>query len=227
MNNILIIEDDLEISEILKFYLEKDDEYIVRLAKSAEEALPLLKEMEFDLILMDIQLPGVDGIAFTKQLRKRVYCPIIFISCLDDEEIIIKAIEMGGDDYLVKPFSYNILIARIQANIRRCKMIQQPSTAITIDEITLNSLTHQAFKNNILLNLSITEYEILYYLMEHKGEFISFEDLYQTIWGSDELIDIRPLFVHVSNLRKKIELNPSNPEYIKTIQRKGYIFKSN
>lgn len=226
MKNILIVEDDFEISEILRFYLEKEGKYAVKLAKSAEESLFILKDFEFDLILMDVQLPGVDGINFTKELRKKINCPIIFISCLEDENTIINAMNSGGDDYLVKPFNCNILLAKIDANIRRFNMLQKPSTVLKVGDIVLDSFNREVKKNENILTLTITEYEILYYLMQHRGEFISFENLYTAIWYTENIVDIHPLFVHVSNLRRKIEDDTEKGRYIKTVQRKGYIFSS-
>ena len=121
--NILLVEDDEEICEILQFYLMENEEYNVTITHSAEQARNLIKMRRFDLTLLDIQLPGIDGIDFCEELRTVSNCPVIFISCINDDETIIRALNMGGDDYLVKPFRPAVLLARIEANLRRSQMI--------------------------------------------------------------------------------------------------------
>ena len=122
--NILLVEDDEEICEILQFYLMENEEYNVTITHSAEQARNLIKMRRFDLTLLDIQLPGIDGIDFCEELRTVSNCPVIFISCINDDETIIRALNMGGDDYLVKPFRPAVLLARIEANLRRSQMIR-------------------------------------------------------------------------------------------------------
>ena len=125
MTRILLVEDDLEICEILQFYLLEKEDYHVTVVHSAEQALPLIRIRKFDLVLLDIMLKGMDGIDFCRELRKTSYCPVIFISCINDDETIIRALNMGGDDYLVKPFQASVLMARIEANLRRCRMTHE------------------------------------------------------------------------------------------------------
>lgn len=227
MNSILIIEDDKEIRGLLQYYLTKDGQYDVTLAGSAEEAASLVRKQFYDCILLDIMLPGIDGMSFCFQLRSHIYCPIIFISCLDDDETIVKAIDMGGDDYLVKPFSKAKLNAYVKANIRRSKMhLQENSDEVSVGELRLLPHTHSVTKNGEQLLLSPTEYELLYHMIMHRGEFLSFESIYQAVWGYDSIGDYRTLFTHILNIRKKIEPDTRNPRYIKTIHRRGYIFST-
>lgn len=223
MTKVLIIEDDKEICEILTFYLKQDPAYQVEIVFSAEKALEMLGNQTFDLILLDIMLPSMDGISFCAHVREKIYCPIIFISCLNDDESIIKALNMGGDDYLVKPFRGPVLMARIEANLRRFARNKRDEI-LTVKDLSLNSKTHMLYKNDQPIVLSPTEYEILYYLIQHKGEFVSFEVLYDAIWQRPSLGDLRTLFVHMRNLRKKIEDDANNPYYIRTHLREGYIF---
>lgn len=223
MTRILLVEDDLEICEILQFYLLEKEDYHVTVVHSAEQALPLIRMRKFDLVLLDIMLKGMDGIDFCRELRKTSYCPVIFISCINDDETIIRALNMGGDDYLVKPFQASVLMARIEANLRRCRMTHEENLQIVVGELALDAATHTITKNGVVLTLSPTEYEILYFLMMNKGRFVSFDEIYQAVWQRSSLGDVRALFVHISHLRQKIETNPSQPVYIRTHMRGGYI----
>ena len=224
MTQILLVEDDLEICEILQFYLLENEDYQVTVTHSAEEALSLVRVQNFDLALLDIQLPGIDGIDLCAQLRRLSNCPVIFISCINDDETIIRALNMGGDDYLVKPFRAPILMARIEANLRRAKMIRPESPRLRAGDLEMDTATRSVFKRGETLNLSPTEYEILYYLMSSAGRFVTFDEVYQAVWQRPSLGDVRALFVHVSHLRQKIEDNPMKPVYIRTHLRDGYIF---
>lgn len=223
MTHIMLVEDDLEICEILQFYLLEKEDYQVTVVHSAEQALSLIRKRKFDLVLLDIMLQGMDGIEFCGELRRTSYCPVIFISCINDDETIIRALQMGGDDYLVKPFQAPVLLARIEANLRRCRMSQEESPQLTVGALTLDSRTHTIFKNGTALPLSPTEFEILAFLMRHKGQFVSFDEIYQAVWQRSSLGDVRALFVHISHLRQKIEENPARPAYICTHMRGGYI----
>lgn len=223
LDRVLVVEDDKEISEVLRFYLTQDGSYDVLEARSAEGALALLGE-GVDAILLDIRLPGMDGIAFCRQVRSRLFCPIIFISCLDDDETIVRAMNMGGDDYLVKPFSCQVLKAHLDANLRRARMLHPAAGPLAWGGLSLDPATRKVSKDGREVVLSPTEYEILYYMMRRPGEFLEFEEVYQGVWGGPSCGDLRTLFTHVANLRKKIEDDPKSPRYIVTRQRDGYVF---
>lgn len=223
MTNIMLVEDDLEICEILQFYLLEKEDYQVTVAHSAEQALPLIRMRRFDLVLLDIMLQGMGGIEFCRELRRISYCPVIFISCINDDETIVRALQMGGDDYLVKPFQASVLLARIEANLRRCRMSHEESPRLRVGELVLDAKTHTVNKQGTPVSLSPTEYEILHFLMRHKGQFVSFDEIYQAVWQRSSLGDVRALFVHISHLRQKIEKNPSESLYIRTHMRGGYI----
>ena len=221
MYKVLLVENNQEIAEIIQFYLMK--EYETCYAQSAEDALMLINTTKFDVILLDILLPGIDGIAFCAQIRERVYCPIIFISCLSDEATIIKGLKMGGDDYIVKPFKGPLLLAHIEANLRRSR-IERDEVNLQVRDLMLDQHTHSVRKENKDVLLSPTEYEILHYMMQNRGRLITFDDLYSAVWHQSSIGDVRTVFVHIRNLRKKIETDPSNPEYIITQRHDGYIF---
>lgn len=224
MNHILIIEDDLELCEILQFYLLKNPDYDVAIVHRGENALDLVRVRTYDLFLVDIMLPGIDGLEFCTLLRKHSYAPVIFISCLSDDETVIRALEMGGDDYLVKPFKAPVLMARIEANLRRSRMTHPQESCVRIRDLVLDSRVHSVYKCGKELPLSPTEYEILFYLISNRGKFISFDEIYDAIWQRPSFGDMRTLFVHISHLRQKIEDDASHPYYIRTHLRDGYIF---
>lgn len=225
MAQILLIEDDLEICEILQFYLLKQPSYGVTVAHNAKEALALMPLRRYDLILLDIMLPDQDGVSLCQELRRITFCPIIFISCLSDDETVIRALNMGGDDYLIKPFQAPVLLARIEANLRRYALPRTGSAPVLCaGALQLDTALHTVSKNGAPVPLSPTEYELLCYFMQHPGRFIPFDELYNAVWQRPSMGDLRTLFVHIAHLRQKIEADPSRPEYIRTHMRDGYIF---
>ena len=221
MNKVLLVENNTEISEIIQFYLK--DDYVTTSVQSAEDALMMVENTIFDVILLDILLPGIDGIEFCAQIRQKVYCPIIFISCLSDENTIIKGLNMGGDDYIVKPFKGPLLRAHIEANLRRSRAYRD-ELVIQVNDLVLDQKTHTVKKGDEEILLSPTEYEILYYMMKNRGRLITFDDLYSAVWNQSSIGDVRTVFVHIHNLRKKIEADPANPEFIITQRSDGYVF---
>lgn len=224
MIQILLVEDDREIAKLTGLYLKSTGQYEVTETHSAEAALILLADHRFDCILLDIMLPDMDGITFCQTVRSRLYCPIIFTSCLDDDETVVRAMNLGGDDYLVKPYSKARLLAFVEANLRRARVQHRESKALVCRELRLDPVNRLVTKNSVELALSPTEYELLFQLMSRPGEYISFEALYEAVWGKADYSAIRPLFTHILNLRKKIEDDAKNPQYILTWQRSGYLF---
>lgn len=183
MTQILLVEDDLEICEILQFYLLKQSNYNVTVAHSSKEARMLTGLRNYDLILMDIMLPDQDGLSLCEELRKTMFCPIIFISCLGDDETVIRALNMGGDDYLIKPFQAPVLLARIEANLRRCaRSNTRNAETFRVGALHLDPALRTVTKNGEPVTLSPTEYELLHFFMRNPGRFIRFEELYSAVW---------------------------------------------
>lgn len=246
MTHILLIEDDPNIADIISFYLSKDPQYELHWAAQASMAYPFLKEFPIEIILLDIMLPDANGIDLCYELRKTTYCPILFISCLDSESTIIRALQLGGDDYLVKPFSGEMLLTKIRIHLRRSQYRQSqtpatdsgnqsgtlsfsapPSTAVLIaGNIRLDLNRHELTKNSVEIKTSPTELEIVAYLMQNQGRVVTQEELYQAIWKRPSYGDLRTISVHISNLRKKMEDDPNNPHYIKTVRSAGYLFNT-
>lgn len=226
MFKILLVEDDMDICEIIRINLVNAD-YAVTLTHTKNEAIHAVENEKFDLILLDIMLPDGNGVELCAEIRKRVHSPIIFISCLDDDSTIIQALKMGGDDYLVKPFNLSILLARIDAHMRRVQMerrIAGQEHSLQIGNIKIGLDDHTIYKDNQAIYLSPIEFDILSYMFENPDRILSLEEIYQNVWNEPSVDDVRTVKVHVSNLRRKLEDDPVDPKHIKTIRRIGYLF---
>mgnify|MGYP000026500422 CR=1 FL=1 len=225
-SRILVVDDDEDILEIICIYL-RNHGYIVDTANSSTAALEKVKNSKFDLIILDIVLPDYEGTKLCEQIRQNIYCPIIFISCIDDEDYILKALDIGGDDYIRKPFNLNELLARIKANLRRMnynKFINKPkNNVIHINNLTVDINNHIVFKNNAKIYLSPIEFNILLFMVNNSNNVLSCSQIYEYVWESDSIGDTRTVMVHVSKLRKKLE-DGSDDKYIETVKKLGYKF---
>ena len=228
MKNILLVEDDDAVGTIIRFYLSKNPNYHIVWAKTAEEALRLVQEPT-DIILLDICLPDINGVSLCASLRKSIYCPIIFISCLDDEDTIVRALETGGDDYLTKPFSEKILTSHIEANLRRVHIERslqdrQAQNRYEFSDFVLDCSTHSVYREGQVYHLAPIEYSILVYFIRNPERIISLDELYENIWETPVYGDLRTVVTHVYNLRKIIEADPKKQKYISNIRGSGYCF---
>lgn len=227
MYRILLVEDNQENCLVIEGYLLRSGQYDVTTVADAVSALKETRKQKFDLILLDIMLPDIDGIELCVRLRKTLFCPIIFISCLDDEETIVRAFRMGGDDYLTKPFRGAILEAHIEAIRRRMQTVYHAPTGVyTIGNQTLHTQEHILRRGDEIAYLSPTEFELLLFFLNNEGILLEFEHIYQYVWQKPSYGDLRTLFSHVRNLRKKIEENPAQPQHLITAPRCGYTFFS-
>ena len=225
MVRVLMVEDDETIADIVRYYFEQSGGYELTWVPTAGEALARAHDA-FDVILLDIMLPDVDGVKLCASLRKWYSCPIIFVSSVQEGDTIIRALEMGGDDYIVKPFDNKILDARIKANLRRVQMDreQQPARKLTCKGFSLDVRARELKKGRETVELLPMEYKILCYFMQHPHEYIAAGDLYSEVWGRPSYGDVRTVTVHIHNLRKKIEDDPKQPRYLKSAWGKGYYF---
>lgn len=180
------------------------------------------------MLLLDILLPDSDGITLCQTLRQRVTCPIIFISCLDDEATIIRALEMGGDDFLAKPFNNKVLQARIDANLRRVAIERKKryDTPVSAADFTVDMETRVLCRAGKEVQLTPIEFGILLYLMEHEDQVISTRELYEFVWSQPDVGDLRTVVAHIHTLRKKLEDNPRSPVHLHAIYGKGYRYTS-
>lgn len=225
MTNVLLIEDDVEIARIIRYYLGQKDIYQVEWASNAQQAWDKARS-GFDVILLDIMLPDSNGIELCTRLREWYGCPIIFISCLGDSDTIIQALERGGDDYIVKPFDNGILHARIQANLRRVrqeKKLKMPS-GFACRFFSLDAQNHLLIKEGKKIPLVPMESRLLAFFMQNPNQYFVASELYQMIWGKQSYGDNRTVTVHIYNLRRKLEDDPSQPRFLKNIWGKGYVF---
>lgn len=222
---VTLVEDNPENCTVIEGYLQHNGQYEVTVAHDAGSALKATRQRAFDLILLDIMLPDTDGIELCVRLRKTLFCPIIFISCLDDEETIVRAFRMGGDDYLTKPFRGAMLEAHIEAMRRRMQTVYHVPVGIyAIGDRTLHTDEHVLRRGDEILYLSPTEYELLLYFLNNEGRLLEFEQIYQYVWQKPSYGDLRTLFSHVRNLRKKLEENPAQPRHLITVPRCSYRF---
>jgi DNA-binding response OmpR family regulator len=226
---ILIIEDDSDIAKLEKDFLEINGFAAVIEhdgIRGAERAL----SNEFALILLDLMLPGKDGITLCREIREKIDAPIIMVTARSEDVDKVRGLGLGADDYITKPFSMAELVARVKAHLARYERLTQnagrPKKAGEIDFgwIQINHATRRVLVNGSEIFLAHKEYELLYFLAGHEETVFSKEQLYEKIWGEDRYGEIKTVAVHINRLREKIEKDPANPLRIQTIWGAGYRF---
>ncbi|MFD2672989.1 response regulator [Marinicrinis sediminis] len=225
---ILIVDDETDILELISLYLMKEGFEVVT-CQEGDQVLDMLAQHQPDLLILDVLLPGMDGIEVCRSIRKISHIPILFISCKSDDLDVILGLGVGGDDYIPKPFSPSQLVARVKAHLRRHSMIEPNQTqpdVLIFDGLEIHLSSHSVIVQQEEVNLSSKEFDLLVLLASHPKKVFKIDQLYEEIWGSDSLGDTRTLMVHISNLRKKIETDPANPVYIITIRGVGYKFNA-
>lgn len=224
MSHILLIDDDAMITGPLARTL-REAGFSVQAANNGEAGLALALAESFDLVILDIMMPGMDGWQLCQRLRRHSKVPILMLTALGEEVDRILGLELGADDYLTKPFSTRELLARVRAMLRRVQLEHEPTQQrFQIGEITLDLETRQVFKGTQALDLRLKEFEVLSLLMARQGEVVTRAQLFDEVWGTDWLGDTRTLDVHIRWLREKLEDNPSEPRYIRTVRGVGYRF---
>lgn len=226
---ILIIEDDQAIAEIERDYLQLS-QFEVVLANDGAEGLKQALTGTFDLILLDVMLPTVDGFEICKKLRETLDIPILMVTAKQEDIDKIRGLGLGADDYIEKPFSPSILVARVKANLAQYDRLKKGQTENTLAEIQVGNLriqpgSHRVFVRNQEISLKNKEYELLLFLVRNGDLVFDKETLYERIWGFDAIGDVATVPVHINRLREKIEDDPSNPHYIETVWGAGYRFK--
>ncbi len=223
-NKILIVDDEPDIVDLVSYNLKKDG-YRVTTASDGEVALDKIKKDNFDLVVLDLMLPGIQGVDLCRIIRndpKTAGIPIIMLTAKGEEIDRVIGLESGADDYMTKPFSPRELIARIKAVLRRTSEKTTTEKTINIGKLLINLETHGVTKGEIHLELSATEFKILVYLVQRKGKVFSREQLVDAVWKGEAFIEPRTVDVHIRRLRTQIEDNPSDPTYIKTRRGVGY-----
>lgn len=226
---ILIIEDDVDITSIEQDYLEFNG-YKADIATNGTDGLNKALSGEYSLILLDIMLPGIDGFQICKKLRETMDVPILMVTARREDVDQIRGLGLGADDYIEKPFSPSVLIAKVKSQLARYKRLKGECSdnggEITWGGITLNSKTHQVFVSGEEKKLKNKEFQLLEFLMHNHDTVFSREHLYTKIWGLDAIGDTATVAVHVNRLREIIETDSSNPQYILTVWGAGYKFKT-
>lgn len=226
---IVVVDDERPIADILEFNLEKEG-YEVHSAYDGNDALELILEVVPDIVLLDIMLPGMDGMEVCREVRKKYDMPIIMLTAKDSEIDKVLGLELGADDYVTKPFSTRELIARVKANLRRntaqAKQEEEPeNNNIQIKNITILPDSYAIKKNGESIDLTHREFELFHYLTKHISQVMTREHLLETVWGYDYFGDVRTVDVTVRRLREKIEDDPSHPEYLMTRRGVGYFIQ--
>jgi two-component system alkaline phosphatase synthesis response regulator PhoP len=235
VNTVLTIDDEEHILELLRYNLEKNG-YQVLQALDGETGLKILENNAVDLILLDLMLPGIDGLEVLRQIRnnpKLKQIPVIMLTAKSEEIDTVLGLEMGADDYIGKPFGSHELVARMKAVFRRTSELNKirnensipTDDVITVSGIEINRSTHEIMIDGEKIELPLKEFELLYLLAKNKGRVFDREYLLEKIWGYEYYGETRTVDVHIRNLRKKIEADDKNPQYIKTVRGVGYKFK--
>jgi two-component system response regulator VicR len=233
---ILVVDDERPIADILKFNLEKEG-YQVICAYDGGEAVELAFSEDPDLILLDLMLPVKDGMDVCREVRAKRNTPIIMLTAKDSEIDKVLGLEMGADDYVTKPFGARELLARVKAHLRRQTQAQAQNSqqeseeaaapqGLRIHKLLIDSDMYVVYKDNVLLDLTHREFELIYYMARNNGKVMTREHLLQAVWGYDYYGDVRTVDVTIRRLREKIEDDPSKPEYITTRRGLGYMMRN-
>ena len=228
MKRILIIEDDEAIAAIERDYLVLGG-FEVEIAGTGGDGIAMGRFGRFDLILLDLMLPGIDGFSVCRTLRETLDIPILMVTARQEDIDKIKGLGMGADDYITKPFSPNVLVARIKANLAQYDRLKntekQEKAQVQMGNILLQQDSRRVFVDGTEVELKNKEYELLLFLMSNADIVFSKETLYERIWGYEAMGDNATVAVHINRLREKIEQNPSQPRYIQTVWGAGYRFR--
>ncbi|MCP3738207.1 response regulator transcription factor [Rossellomorea sp. BNER] len=225
---VLIVDDDKEIRDLLRKYLEREM-YEVDVAVNGEEALYQFGQNKYNLIILDLMMPKVDGIEVCRQLRDKTNVPILMLTAKDHEIDKIVGLSIGADDYITKPFSINEVVARVKALLRRFMVLgsdgsSHDSTLIKFKDLTLDLKKCTAVIRDEEISLTAKELELLKFFVSHPEQVFTKTQLFRHVWGSTYIEDDNTVMVHIRKLRKKVEIDPSNPQFIQTVWGIGYKF---
>ena len=222
MNNILLVEDNESLIEGLEFSLEKSG-YSVEVSKTVQEAFSKISKTNYDLLLLDLKLPDGSGFEICKKVRMTLSVPIIFLTASDEEANIVMGLDMGGDDYITKPFKLSELSSRINALLRRAGVSNSLQNELKSNGITIRLAENRVLKDNQAIELTYAEYRLLCLLMQNPNMLLTRTFILDRLWdGNGNFVDDNTLSVYVSRLRSKIEENPENPIYLLTLRGIGY-----
>ncbi|WP_130838603.1 response regulator transcription factor [Lachnoclostridium sp. Marseille-P6806] len=225
---ILIVEDEEAIAELEKDYLELS-EFEVEIRSDGEAGLDAALHEEFDLMILDLMLPGIDGFELCRRVREKKNLPILMVSARKDDIDKIRGLGLGADDYMTKPFSPSELVARVKAHLARYERLvgagQPENDIVEIRGIRIDKTARRVFVDGTEKNFTTKEFDLLTFLAEHPNHVYSKEELFREIWDMDSIGDIATVTVHIKKIREKIEYDTSKPQYIETIWGVGYRFR--
>lgn len=228
MKKILIIEDDISIAELQKDYLEIN-QFKVDIETTGDDGLRKALEDHYDLVILDLMLPGKDGFEICKQIRLKKDIPILMVSAKKEDIDKIRGLGLGADDYVTKPFSPSELVARVKAHISRFERLTSGDDSkkeqIVIGGLHIDKASRRVFIDQEEKLLTTKEFDLLCLLAQNSERVFSKEEIFEKIWGWDSTGDIATVVVHIRKIREKIERDPSNPRYIETLWGSGYRFK--
>lgn len=222
MKRILLVEDDLSLINGLSFAVKKQG-YFLDVAHTSSETDRLWENEKYDLVILDVSLPDGSGFDICRRIRQTSKVPIMFLTAMDEETDVIMGLDIGGDDYITKPFKLAIFMSRINALLRRSDNFHQADTELSSNGITVRLLKGEVYKNKEQIELTASEYKLLCLFMENPDQVLSQEQILNKLWDCEEnYIDNNSLTVYIRRLRTKIEDNPGNPKRIVTVRRMGY-----
>jgi DNA-binding response OmpR family regulator len=228
MKKILIIEDDISIAELQKDYLEIN-QFQADIETEGDEGLRKALDYPYDLVILDLMLPGKDGFEICKQIRSQKDIPILMVSAKKEDIDKIRGLGLGADDYMTKPFSPSELVARVKAHIARFERLtsvdESKAHHIVIGELNIDRVSRRVFVNQEEKLLTTKEFDLLCLLAQNPERVFSKDEIFERIWGWDSIGDIATVAVHIRKIREKIERDPSNPKYIETLWGSGYRLK--
>ena len=228
MSKILIIEDEEAIADLEKDYLELSD-FEVTIENTGDVGLATALNGDFDLIILDLMLPGMDGFEVCKKIREEKNVPILMVSAKKDDIDKIRGLGLGADDYMTKPFSPSELVARVKAHMARYDRLvgtnQKENDIVEIRGIRIDKTARRVYVNGEEKNFTTKEFDLLTFLAEHPNHVYTKEELFREIWDMDSIGDIATVTVHIKKIREKIEFDTAKPQYIETIWGVGYRFK--
>ncbi|MDQ4063941.1 MAG: response regulator transcription factor [Actinomycetota bacterium] len=223
MPNILIVEDDLAVRDIVQIALEREG-MSVEAVGDGESALKRFRSAgAFDLVVLDIMLPGIDGISLCQELRKSSDVPVVMLTARDGERSVVLGLEVGADDYVTKPISPLEVVSRVRAHLRRRRM-NAPDQRLAFPGLVIDLLRRQVWVDENRVDLTAAEFEVLRALAAHPGWVYSRQQIMEQLWDGEFYGELRTADVHVRNIRRKIETDPRKPRYILTVRGMGYKF---
>ena len=230
MRSILVADDEEEIVELIELFLSKENLNIIK-AYDGKQAMEYIEKEDISLGIIDIMMPNINGFEVIKKIRKEYNIPLIILSARDDFSNKILGLDIGADDYITKPFNPLELVARVQAQLRRFYQLNSENTSlrkgkniVEIGDLVLDKEGCTLYKNDEIVQLTPKEYKILEYFINHIGRVFTKQQIFEYIWEENYYDDENAIRVHISNLRDKIEDNPKQPKYLKTVRGLGYKF---